>query len=174
MDRKALITRLLRLGVTYGPVAYEGLIRNRGTIEHMARAGLGRGNSHRDMAFEHASALLDGSVLASFDGDTRVFVVFSGDRPVATHPQVRTPVARLLENHDLSKRITPEEWAAESAEIQALSDGAAMHQRPGWAPHPLGSGGLTLPGRFRRKNDGPQDVVPGETAPRPEDTGTGS
>lgn len=163
MNRKALITRLLRLGVRYGPMAYEGLMRNRGAIENLTKVPLGRSNSHRDMAFEHAAALIDGSVLPTFDGDTRVYVVFSGERPVSTHPQVRTPTERLLENYDLSKRITPEEWAAENAENQALSSGGAMRRRPGWAQQVSGPGGMTVPGRLLRKSDAPQDTLPGET-----------
>lgn len=165
VDRKALITRLVRLGITYGPIAYEGLARNRGLFEELTRRP--RGGGHEEMAYEHASALIDGSVLGTFDGDTRVWVVFSGDRPVGTHPTVRTSVERLLENHDLSRRVTPDEWIAEAAEYEALSSGGSLlHRRRNRAitAGPIGD-------RLRRR--GPQDTIRGETTSGPA-TGSGA
>lgn len=105
---KQTIGAVLRFGVKYVPVAYAGL-RGRG-------GGRGPGfpwstdsgaEGARSMAFEHAAHLVDGSVLPVFHGDARVWVVFSGDVPVASHPVVRTPLPLLLEHYDLTKRQRP-------------------------------------------------------------------
>ncbi|MBO3128690.1 hypothetical protein [Dermatophilus congolensis] len=129
VDRKALVARLFKLGVTYGPIAYEGVMRNRGAIEHVARKSFTRSTTYEHMAYEHAAGLVNGSVLLTFDGDTRVYVVFSGDRPVATHPAVPTPIDRLLENYDITRRLTPEQWVRENAEAQALKSSASVSSR---------------------------------------------
>ncbi len=121
-NRNALIRALVRLGITYGPIAYQGLLKNKGTVQEFTRRQMQQ-RDHRSMAFEHAGQLIDGSVLPIFEGDTRVYVVFSGAVPVATHPVVRTPMDKLLAHYDLSLRLRPD---------QALATGPAT---PG--PHHL-------------------------------------
>lgn len=120
-NRNALIRQLVRLGITYGPIAYQGLLKNKGTVQELTRRQMHQRN-HKAMAFEHASQLIDGSVLPVFDGDTRVYVVFSGSAPVATHPVVRTPMDRLLAHYDLSRRLRPDQ-------AQAVPDATPSAQR---------------------------------------------
>ncbi len=105
-SRSRLLSHLVRYGVRYAPLAYEGIKRTRGPVQEAAQAGLSR-RSARTMAMEHAAHLVDGSVLPVYDGDTQVWVVFSGSQVVGTHPVVRTPVADLLTFYDLDKRIRP-------------------------------------------------------------------
>lgn len=103
-NRNALIRQLVRLGITYGPIAYQGLLKNKGAVQEFSRRQMHQRN-HRAMAFEHAESLIDGSVLPVFDGDTRVYVVFSGSAPIATHPVVRTPMDKLIMHYDMSRRM---------------------------------------------------------------------
>ena len=67
-NRNALIRQLVRLGITYGPIAYQGLLKNKGAVQELTRRQMHQRN-HRAMAFEHAGQLIDGSVLPVFDGD---------------------------------------------------------------------------------------------------------
>lgn len=105
---KQTIGAVLRFGVKYAPVAYAGL-RGRGGTRGSGSpwSNQPRTDDARSMAFEHAAHLVDGSVLPVFHGDARVWVVFSGELPVASHPVVRTPLPLLLEHYDLAKRQRP-------------------------------------------------------------------
>jgi hypothetical protein len=48
-------------------------------------------------------------VLRVVDHGSAVFVVFSGDEPVASYPEVDRLLADLTERADLAKRVTPEQ-----------------------------------------------------------------
>jgi hypothetical protein len=71
--------------------------------------------TNRHAAFDKAGTVTEGSVLRQRDGDEVVFVVFSGEQPVAVYPQVATPIAELVRTADLSKRLTPEQFEAAKA-----------------------------------------------------------
>ena len=105
------LPRLVSIGLKYGPIAFEGVRRGKGPAQDFARRQVSH-RSARTMAIEHAEHLVDGTVLPTFHGDTRVWVVFSGDEPVATHPVVRVPTATLLRHVDLATRMTPEQARA--------------------------------------------------------------
>lgn len=109
--RSAVFSQILRYSVRYAPLAYEGIQRTRGPAREFAQRQVSRRNA-RVIAFEHAAHLVDGSVLPVYDGDTRVWVVFSGDEVVGTHPVVRTSVEALLAHYDLGKRVRPGQAAA--------------------------------------------------------------
>lgn len=102
------VQRIVVMGMKYAPLAYEGFKRTRGPAQEMAQRQLARRNA-RGAALEHAQHLVDGSVLPVYDGDTKVWVVFSGDTPVGSHPVVRTPLEQLLRHYDLAKRERPSE-----------------------------------------------------------------
>jgi hypothetical protein len=61
----------------------------------------------RRKALRHAFGLVDGSVLKVAPEGRTVYVVLTGDRPVAAYPRQSVPVATLLEHADLSKKILP-------------------------------------------------------------------
>ncbi len=105
-DRKQTVGALVRLGVKYGPIAYAGW-RSSPRSQLSWNRPRSQPDDPKATALEHADHLIDGSVLPVFDGDTRVWVVFSADVPVASHPVVRTPLATLLEHYDLAKRVRP-------------------------------------------------------------------
>ena len=65
---------------------------------------------NRRAAFDRARGLTAGTVLRVRQGDEVLFVVFTGDEPVAVHPEVSTPIADLVRNADLSQRMTPEQY----------------------------------------------------------------
>ncbi|SNC63789.1 hypothetical protein SAMN05445756_0979 [Kytococcus aerolatus] len=64
----------------------------------------------RRRATQHARTVVDGSYLQTFLHSRPVFVVFSGDTPVATHPHVDVAFSELLRHADLSarKRVRPQ------------------------------------------------------------------
>lgn len=163
-NRNALIRQLVRLGITYGPIAYQGLLKNKGAVQEFSRRQMHQRN-HRAMAFEHAAQLIDGSVLPVFDGDTRVYVVFSGPTPVATHPVVRTPMEKLLTHYDLSRRLRPDQ-----ADTVSDAPGAARHIPPTpdrggmWRERLAGRGPLR---RNSRPRSSTQDSPATRGSPRP-------
>ena len=61
----------------------------------------------RRKALKHAAGLLDGSVLRVAPEGRSVYVVFTGERPVASYPKQDLPMGALLEHADLTKRILP-------------------------------------------------------------------
>lgn len=100
------VNTAVKLGVRYGPLAYEALRRGRRPATEMTRAAYRRGNARRQ-AMVHAQNVIDGSVMPTFLGDQQVWVVFSKDEPVGSHPTVKVPLAELLTHADLSRRIYP-------------------------------------------------------------------
>ena len=120
MSRSTALKRMLGIGIKYGPIAYASLRRTKAPAPYAASRPLARRGA-RALALEHADHLLDGSILPVFDGDTRVWVVFSGDEAIGCHPAVSTPLEQLLAHADLSKRLTPAEAkAARRKRIGAL------------------------------------------------------
>lgn len=65
--------------------------------------------AERRKAFAEADSVVDGSVLRVVEHGTTVFVVFSGDEPVASYPDSTTPLDQLIARADLAKRVTPEQ-----------------------------------------------------------------
>ena len=61
----------------------------------------------RRRALKHAAGLVDGSVLKVAPEGRTVYVVFTGERPVAAYPKQDLPIITVLEHADLTKRILP-------------------------------------------------------------------
>lgn len=102
---------LLKYGVRYGPLVANVIKSQREPAKEMANKQFARAN-HRRHALEHAHHLIDGSVMTVFDGDQRLYVVFNGDTPIASHPASRKPLAQLVQGYDLAKRIRADDAAA--------------------------------------------------------------
>ena len=102
--RKKSLATVVRLGVKYGPVAYEAIKHGKEPAKQFAQRQLGRLNA-RKQALTHAEGLLDGSAMLVWKGDQQVWIVFNSDQPIASHPTVDTPLALLIEGYDLTKRI---------------------------------------------------------------------
>jgi hypothetical protein len=75
----------------------------------------------RRRARSHAASVVEGSVLRVFHGEEQVWVVFSGDAPVATHPPVDVPLPTLLQHADLTQRRRPAvDGAGPTARLKAI------------------------------------------------------
>jgi hypothetical protein len=61
----------------------------------------------RRKALNHASGLVQGTVLKVAPAGRTVYVVFTGDQPVRAYPEQDQPLAALLANADLDKRVQP-------------------------------------------------------------------
>ena len=100
------LTAIVKLGVKYGPVAYEAIKHGKEPAKEFAQRQLGKLNA-RKQALAHADGLMDGSAMPVWKDDQQVWIVFNGDEPIASHPTVDTPLALLIQGYDLSKRIRP-------------------------------------------------------------------
>lgn len=68
----------------------------------------------RRQALKHATGLVEGSILKIAPAGRTVYVVFTADQPVRAYPDQDLPLPALLENADLSKRVTPDTKAGRS------------------------------------------------------------
>jgi hypothetical protein len=100
------LTTVVKLGVKYGPVAYEAIKHGKEPAKEFAQRQLARLNARKN-ALDHAEGLEDGSALPVWKDDQHVWVVFNADEPIASHPTVQTPLALLIQGYDLTKRIRP-------------------------------------------------------------------
>ncbi len=100
------LTNVVKLGVKYGPVAYEAIKHGREPAREFAQKQLNKLTA-RKQALTHAEGLTDGSTMLVWEGDAQVWVVFNGDEPIASHPTVTTPLGQLVQGYDLGKRIRP-------------------------------------------------------------------
>jgi hypothetical protein len=100
------LTNVVKLGVKYGPVAYEAIKHGKEPAAEFAQKQLSKLTA-RKQALAHAEGLMDGSTMPVWAGDQQVWVVFNGDEPIASHPTVTTPLAQLTQGYDLTQRIRP-------------------------------------------------------------------
>ena len=119
-SRTAAMRTAVRLSVKYGPVAYQAVKHGREPARELAEKVLAR-SSMRRRARSHAASVVEGSVLRVFHGEEQVWVVFSGDAPVATHPPVDVPLPTLLQHADLTQRLRPAaDGAGPTARLKAI------------------------------------------------------
>jgi hypothetical protein len=100
------VTAVVKLGVKYGPVAYEAIKHGKEPAREFAQKQLSKLTA-RKQALAHAEGLTNGSAMPVWQGDLQVWVVFNGDEPIASHPAVTTPLAQLVQGYDLAKRVRP-------------------------------------------------------------------
>jgi hypothetical protein len=100
------LTTVVKLGVKYGPVAYEAIKHGKEPATELARRQLNKLTA-RKQALAHAKGLTDGSAMPVWEGDIQVWVVFNGNEAIGSHPTVTTPLAQLIRGYDLAKRIRP-------------------------------------------------------------------
>ena len=105
-DKKNSLTTVVKLGLNYGPVAYEASKHGNEPAREFAQRQLGRLNA-RKQALRHADGLMAGSAMPVWKDDQQVWIVFNGDEAIASHPTVETPLAHLIQSYDLTKRIRP-------------------------------------------------------------------
>jgi hypothetical protein len=104
------VGNLVKWGVKYGPHVVVLAQQAKEPAMKAAQTALDRQNAKR-RAVEHAATVRDGMVLKTFDPradhSEPVWVVFSGDDPIAAHPSSTTPLAELVAKSDLSTRVRP-------------------------------------------------------------------
>ena len=95
-----------KLAVKYGPqvkIAWD----NGGRQGAAAAARRAQSLSARRKALRHAATLVAGAVLKVAPEGRSVYVVLSGDEPMAAYPAQERPLTELVEHADLDKRILP-------------------------------------------------------------------
>ncbi len=103
---------IIKWGVKYGPHVVVLAQQAREPAMAAAQKALERQKARR-RALEHAATVRDGSVLKAFDphddsdSSDPVWVVFTGDEPIASHPITTTPLGELVAKSDLSTRVRP-------------------------------------------------------------------
>src|SRR5450631_1988005 len=100
------LTTVVKLGVKYGPMAYEAIKHGREPAKEFAHKQMNKLAARRP-ALAHAAGLMDGSTMPVWEGDLQVWVVFNGDKAIASHPTVTTPLVQLIQGYDLARRIRP-------------------------------------------------------------------
>lgn len=118
MSAPSNAARAAKLAAKYGPHIAAAVKVAGPTVKESVEVQRRR-LAHRNAAFDKAETVTEGSVLRQRDGDEVVFVVFSGDQPVAVYPEVAAPIAELVRTADLSKRLTPEEFDAAKVRARA-------------------------------------------------------
>jgi hypothetical protein len=106
------VGNLVKWGVKYGPHVVVLAQQAKEPAMAAAQKALDRQKARR-RAIEHAATLRDGTVLKTFDPradhSEPIWVVFTGDDPVACHPATTTPLDELVAHSDLSTRLRPQD-----------------------------------------------------------------
>jgi hypothetical protein len=93
-----------KIAVKYGPQAK--IAWDNGGKQAAARAAKrAKTLNARRRAFAHAAGVVKGAVLKIAPSGTTVYVVFTGERPIAAYPPQDLPFSVLLEHADLSRRM---------------------------------------------------------------------
>ena len=131
MSAPSNAARAAKLAAKYGPHVAAAVKVAGPTVKETVETQRKR-LENRHAAFDKARTLAEGSVLRQRDGNDVVWVVFTGDEPVAVYPEVATPVTELVKSADLSQRVTPEE--RDAAKVRKRAGRAARkavdHARP--------------------------------------------
>lgn len=97
-----------KLAVKYGPQAKIAWDKGgRQATSAATKRALSFNNRRRALA--HAAGVIDGSVLRIAPTGSTVYVVFSGEHPIASYPPQEAPFPTLLAHADLTKRFRPDE-----------------------------------------------------------------
>ncbi len=115
------VTQIVKWGVKYGPAAVVVAKNAREPAKAAAQKALTSVAAKRK-AVDHAAAVVNGSVLKAFDpaGDG-VWIVFSGEEPIATYPLTDTPMDVLLRHADLGQRQLPQEISLPGDRVRRLT-----------------------------------------------------
>lgn len=101
-----VVTTGAKLAIKYGPLVKVAWDKGGKQAASTAAKRASTMNSRR-RALAHASGLVEGSILKIAPEGRTVYVVFTGDQPIATYPAQKTPTTVLLQHADLSKRVRP-------------------------------------------------------------------
>ncbi|QGN59018.1 hypothetical protein [Nostocoides sp. HKS02] len=114
---------IIKWGVKYGPHVVVLAQQAKEPAMAAAQKALDRQRAKR-RAVEHAATVRDGMVLKTFDPradhSEPIWVVFSGDEPIAAHPATTTPLTELIARSDLSTRVRPAELPSPAERLRNL------------------------------------------------------
>ena len=99
-----------KIAVKYGPQAKIAWDKG-GKQATLAATKRALSVSARRKASAHASGVIDGTFLKIAPEGSTIYVVFSGDQPIAAYPPQQAPYPTLLAHADLGKRERPAEAA---------------------------------------------------------------
>ena len=72
--------------------------------------------AHRRTALKHADTVNEGAILMVIDNGQTHWVVFSGGKPIAAYPSAARSLDKLVEDANLSKKMTPDQFRVRQAE----------------------------------------------------------
>jgi hypothetical protein len=120
-DRGKAVGNIVKWGVKYGPHVVVLAQQAKDPAMAAAKKAMDRQKARR-RAVEHAATVREGSVLKTFDpqrdSDEPVWVVFSGEEPIAAHPASATTLADLVARSDLSMRKRPHEMPSTTERVR--------------------------------------------------------
>jgi hypothetical protein len=124
------VGNLVKWGVKYGPHVVVLAQQAKEPAMKAAQTALDRQKARR-RAIEHAATVREGSVLKTFDpraahGEA-VWVVFTGDEPIAAHPATQTPMSELIANSDLSTRVRPADLPTPAERLKQIPRRRGVH-----------------------------------------------
>lgn len=122
---------IVKWGVKYGPHVVVLAQQAKEPAMAAAQKALDKQKARR-RAVEHAATVVDGSVLKTFDPRSEhsdpVWVVFSGDEPIAVHPATSTPISELVAKSDLATRVRPADLPTPTDRLRQITP--RRRQRP--------------------------------------------
>jgi hypothetical protein len=114
---------IIKWGVKYGPHVVVLAQQAKEPAMAAAQKALDRQRAKR-RAVEHAATVREGMVLKTFDPradhSEPIWVVFSGDDPIAAHPATTTPLTELIARSDLTRRMRPAELPSPAERLRNL------------------------------------------------------
>ena len=100
-----LVGTAVKLGAKYGPQVWVATKALQPVAKEAAERVM-TAQRARNAAAAHAKTLVQGSILKAFDGDRVIWVVFTGDEAIASHPALdEDTMTRILLRADLNTRI---------------------------------------------------------------------
>ncbi|HNV15109.1 MAG TPA: hypothetical protein PKI27_07810 [Dermatophilaceae bacterium] len=128
MAKSTIVGNAVKYGVKYGPHVIVAAKALKEPATAYAQKKLAEQKSRRAAAAE-ATTLQAGTVLRVFHQGQPVWVVYSGEEPIASHPVVEATLAQLVERADLSQRFVPEPAVTAKDRITSAGGQAAGKAR---------------------------------------------
>ncbi len=124
------VAKAIKLGTKYGPQIWVAGKALREPAKEAAQKVVASEKARR-AAFEHARSLADGSILKVYEGHQSLWIVFSSDTAVTVYPVSPTPLPRLLQGADLTKRIRPTDKLTARDRAKDAATSALRRGKPG-------------------------------------------
>ena len=124
------VVKVVKVGAKYGPQVWVATKALHGPAKEAAQKMMASERA-RKSAFDHAKSLSDGSILKVYEGDQSLWLVFSGDTAITVYPVSPTPLTRLLQGADLTKRIRPADKLTAKDRAKDAATSALRRGKPG-------------------------------------------